>query len=355
MAPRSNPCRCVLAVPRALVSQNKRRFQQDGFDLDLGYVHPRVIVMGYPAVGVELLFRNPRSEVQQFLEERHGGDYFVYNFCDGPNRSYPPSIFDGRVKNYPIEDHNVPTLQMMMAFCDEAAAWLDANEKHVVALHCKAGKGRAGMMACMLLLRMGFSASATDAIDRYNRERVNDRRGLTVVSQKKWVNYYAALLAQTSVQGEPILEPTFVIQRLKLNNTLTAAKPPKLRLRIYALRSDGSPKTLMHQQIGSNEFELHEEIRGCVMLEFYRERVNGCMRAKHFKIWFNTFFLNPGTWSCNQTVKIFLTLLAFIVDNETGCVIFSRSEMDWAARDKKYRRLPAAFELEMAVTRSDQL
>ncbi|KUF94611.1 hypothetical protein AM588_10007265 [Phytophthora nicotianae] len=248
---------------------------------------------------------------------------------------YPPSIFDGRVKNYPIEDHNVPTLQMMMAFCDEAAAWLDANEKHVVALHCKAGKGRAGMMACMLLLRMGFSASATDAIDRYNRERVNDRRGLTVVSQKKWVNYYAALLAQTSVQGEPILEPTFVIQRLKLNNTLTAAKPPKLRLRIYALRSDGSPKTLMHQQIGSNEFELHEEIRGCVMLEFYRERVNGCMRAKHFKIWFNTFFLNP--------------------DNETGCVIFSRSEMDWAARDKKYRRLPAAFELEMAVTRSDRL
>jgi hypothetical protein len=46
MAPRSSPCRRVLAVPRALVSQNKRRFKQDGFDLDLGYVHPRVIVMG---------------------------------------------------------------------------------------------------------------------------------------------------------------------------------------------------------------------------------------------------------------------------------------------------------------------
>lgn len=39
-------CDVVFALPRALVSQNKRRFQDGGFDLDLTYVHPRVIVMG---------------------------------------------------------------------------------------------------------------------------------------------------------------------------------------------------------------------------------------------------------------------------------------------------------------------
>ncbi|KAE8981456.1 hypothetical protein PR003_g24781 [Phytophthora rubi] len=336
MAPRSSAYRRVLAVPRALVSQNKRRFQQDGFDLDLGYVHPRIIVMGYPAVGVEFLFRNPRSEVLQFLDERHGGDYFVFNFCDEPNRCYSPSIFEGRAKSFPIEDHNVPTFQMMIEFCEEAAAWLDANEKHIVALHCKAGKGRAGMMACMLLLRMGFAATATDAIDRYNRERVHDRRGLTVVSQKKWVNYYAALRAQSSSgPGDPIEEPTFAIQKLTLRNTLTAAKLPKVRLRIFALNPDGSPKALLHQEIGFNDFELHEEIRGCVMIEFYRERANGCMRRKHFKIWFNTFCLKP--------------------DNATGSVVFSRSDMDWVARDSKYKRLPAAFELEMIVSRSEHM
>ncbi|OWZ23689.1 Phosphatidylinositol-3,4,5-trisphosphate 3-phosphatase [Phytophthora megakarya] len=340
MMPSSIACRRMLAVPRALVSQNKRRFQEDGFDLDLGYVHPRIIVMGYPAVGVEFLFRNPRSEVQQFLDKRHAGDYFVYNFCDEPNRCYPASIFDGRVKHFPIEDHNIPTFQLMyvqrrMTFCEEAASWLDANEKHVVALHCKAGKGRAGMMACMLLLRMGFAASATEAIDRYNRERVNDRRGLTVVSQKKWVNYYADLSIQTSALEQSIVESAVTIQKLKLNNTLTAAKPPKLRLRMYSLLPDGSQKKLVHQEIGFNEFELQDEIRGCVMLEFYRERVNGCMRCKHFKIWFNTYFLKP--------------------DKNTGSVVFSRSEMDWVARDKKYRRLPAAFELEMIVAGTDDL
>ncbi|TDH68530.1 hypothetical protein CCR75_001433 [Bremia lactucae] len=331
MAPHSSTCRSVLAVPRALVSQNKRRFQQDGFDLDLAYVHPRIIVMGYPAVGMEFLFRNPRSEVQQLLDERHDGNYFVYNFCDESKRSYASSVFAGRVKHFPIEDHNVPSFQTMTTFCEEAAAWLYENENHVVVLHCKAGKGRAGMMACMLLLRMGFSSSATEAIELYNRERVHDRCGLTVQSQKKWVNYYAALLAQNAASLSAIQEPAFVIKKLAMVNTLTAAKPSTLRLRIFTLRHEEHTKVLLHQQSGLNEFYLHEKVRGCVLLEFYRERVNGCLRAKHFKIWFHTGFLNP--------------------DSKTGRIVFSRLEMD--CRDKRYRLLPAAFELEMTVMRLD--
>ncbi|RLN50137.1 hypothetical protein BBJ28_00021058 [Nothophytophthora sp. Chile5] len=190
-------------------------------------------------------------------------------------------------------------------------------------------------MACMLLVRMGFAASATDAIDRYNRERVRDRRGLTVVSQKKWVHYYAALRAQSPAPGLGIAEPSFTVQKLTLHNTLTGVKPPKLRLRVFLLHPNGSPKMLLHQEMGYDEFELDHEIRGCVMFEFYRARVNGCMRVKHFKVWFNTYFLTP--------------------DKATGRVVFARSDMDWTARDKKYRRLPAAFELEMIVAGSNQV
>ena len=48
-----------------------------------------------------------------------------------------------------------------MDFCESAKAWLDMHEDNVVSLHCKAGKGRAGIMAACLMVRLGETASAS--------------------------------------------------------------------------------------------------------------------------------------------------------------------------------------------------
>ncbi len=48
---------------RQLVSENKRRYQQDGFDLDLTYVTDRVIAMSYPSEGLWAIYRNPLQRV----------------------------------------------------------------------------------------------------------------------------------------------------------------------------------------------------------------------------------------------------------------------------------------------------
>ncbi|CAD6196879.1 unnamed protein product [Caenorhabditis auriculariae] len=64
---------------RVMVSQNRRRLQVDGFNLDLTYITDRIIAMGYPADETEALYRNSMRRTIQFLESRHSNHYKVFN------------------------------------------------------------------------------------------------------------------------------------------------------------------------------------------------------------------------------------------------------------------------------------
>lgn len=54
---------------RLTVGGNKRRYQKDGYDLDLCYITHRVIAMSFPSSGLDGLYRN-RIEVS-FLHLSH--------------------------------------------------------------------------------------------------------------------------------------------------------------------------------------------------------------------------------------------------------------------------------------------
>ncbi|KAJ6590565.1 phosphatases II [Mycena vulgaris] len=141
---------------RRIVSGNKARFK-DGtlnLELDLVYVTDRVIIMGFPAEGLESFYRNNRTDAKRFLEHRHGKNFWVFNFCPIRENSYSADFFDGRVSRYPFPDHHAPPLAILPLAAREMAEWLDGAPERVIVLHCKAGKGRSGTLACTYLLSL---------------------------------------------------------------------------------------------------------------------------------------------------------------------------------------------------------
>ncbi|CAM9317459.1 unnamed protein product, partial [Ectocarpus fasciculatus] len=190
------PCNFLLRPCRHAVSRKKRRFIEDSFDLDLTYLTPRIIVHGFPAAGMEHLYRNPRLEIRRFLDTRHRDHYMLFNFCCEPGRGYDPETFHGRVQRYPFKDHCTPPLETMAAFANAAKLWLEEDDANVCSMHCKAGKGRAGLMSCVLLVRTGSYPSAIAAMDKYDETRTHNGRGLTVTSQRKFVLFYELLWRQ---------------------------------------------------------------------------------------------------------------------------------------------------------------
>ncbi len=53
----------------------------------------------------------------------------------------------------------------------------------MAAVHCKAGKGRTGLVVVCYLLYSGFRPDAASARAYYDSERTKDCKGLTIISQ----------------------------------------------------------------------------------------------------------------------------------------------------------------------------
>ena len=175
---------------RQRICENKRRFQVDGYDLDLTYILTNIIAMSFPSIGTKALYRNNIENVAKFFEEKYSDpehiDYMIYNLCS--EMEYDHRKFHGNVKRFRIDDHNVPTLEMMFELTDFVREWLggDRERERVVSLHCKGGKGRTGTMICAILIDMGlFKVSGSNPSTSTSAINLSDccsgRSGLTSV------------------------------------------------------------------------------------------------------------------------------------------------------------------------------
>lgn len=185
---------------RTIVSGNKKRYVDRKYNLDLSYITPRLIAMAYPASGIESVYRNQIDKVSKFLKERHKSNYMVFNLS---GKKYENSKFDykviyrlNQVKEYDIVDHHPPKLTLVFQICREIHIFLMKNVENVVAINCRAGKGRTGTIICCYLIFCGRFKDANDTFEYYSKKRFSKGEGITQPAQKRYVYYFEKLLRE---------------------------------------------------------------------------------------------------------------------------------------------------------------
>ena len=182
-------------IMKRLVSKQKRRLQDINYDLDMSYITDRVIAMGFPSIGCEKVYRNSLIDVIDFFHTKHNDKVKIYNLCLEKDRIYNKNLFsNSSVGLFPATDHNPCPIKLILEFCIDICLYLLKNPNSVAAVHCKAGKGRTGVMICSYLIFSHLCETSEKAFRYYARIRTKDNTGVTIPSQKRYIKYFETFL-----------------------------------------------------------------------------------------------------------------------------------------------------------------
>lgn len=164
-------------------------------------------------------YRNPLDRLIAFLDAKHGDNWAIWEFR-AEGTGYPDEAVYGRIRHYPWPDHHPPPFRLVPNIMASMRNWLSGEdddlakrgrktdnttptpthkteaekkkdqEKRVVVVHCKAGKGRSGTMTCSYLIsQCGWTAE--DALARFTEKRMRPKfgAGVSIPSQLRWIHY----------------------------------------------------------------------------------------------------------------------------------------------------------------------
>ncbi|KAJ5173609.1 Phosphatase tensin type [Penicillium coprophilum] len=188
------------SILRQIVAGPRQQHPEAG--LDLCYVTDNVIATSGPsATYPQRAYRNPLDALVNFLDTKHGANWCIWEFR-AEGTGYPDSEVYGRIHHFPWPDHHPPPFAHIPNIMGSMRNWLnrldekespdkDTDKKERVAVvHCKAGKGRSGTIACAYLISQeGWKKE--DALQRFTdrRMRVGFGDGVSIPSQLRYVGY----------------------------------------------------------------------------------------------------------------------------------------------------------------------
>ena len=173
------------------VSGNKKRFIDKDYNLDLSYITPKIIAMAFPGSSLRKLYRNSIDDVAQFFKIQHNNNYLVINLS---GVHYDNSKFLNKVLEFDWIDHQAPKLSDLFFICDKMYNFLLSNPDNIVAINCRAGKGRTGTIICCFLLFVGLFISVEETMKYYSLKRFYLGEGVTQPSQRRYIYLFHRLL-----------------------------------------------------------------------------------------------------------------------------------------------------------------
>jgi protein-tyrosine phosphatase len=189
----------MASLLRQIVAGPRSRHPEAG--LDLCYVTDQIIATSGPSgTYPQRAYRNPLDQLVKFLDYKHGKEWAIWEFR-AEGTGYPDEEVYGRIYHYPWPDHHPPPFRLVPMIMAGMRNWLredggkDGEKRkerkgRVVVVHCKAGKGRSGTMACSYLIsECGWKPS--EALTRFTERRMRPGfgQGVSIPSQLRWVGY----------------------------------------------------------------------------------------------------------------------------------------------------------------------
>ncbi|KAI1752577.1 phosphatases II [Xylaria castorea] len=206
----------MASLLRQIVAGPRARHPEAG--LDLCYVTDNIIATSGPSQTYpQRAYRNPLDRLVKFLDSQHGKDWAIWEFR-AEGTGYPDELVYNRIRHYPWPDHHPPPFRLVPMIVASMRNWLSGNNldadvsdvaqhksklatqvldalkskknERVVVVHCKAGKGRSGTMACSYLIaECGWTSQEAIARFTERRMRPNFGPGVSIPSQLRWLTY----------------------------------------------------------------------------------------------------------------------------------------------------------------------
>ncbi|CAN6627715.1 hypothetical protein TRVA0_011S01860 [Trichomonascus vanleenenianus] len=321
------------ALLRYAVASPRRQYQDGSQKLDLAYVTPRIIVTSMPTSEfIKTWYRTNLRDLREFLERNHGRKWRVYNFRAEPTGAYDDKEFYGQVSHYPFTDHSPPPFQLMIDAVAAIDKYLTIDERNIAVLHCKAGQGRSGTIACAYLI-VKQSLSWDQAIDLFTAKRMRPGfgPGVSILSQRRYLQYL-----QTWVTNERSYNPDTIVQIEQVK--LYDCQYLDLTMTCSTFDRTGQPV----QQYSFEEKDIVSKEGGIVVMEptgiqlcvgpdvqfaFSHEKKFYLVHSTAH-VWFNVFFESHGAGHGSAIVP-WKEMDGFIGTHKRGTQAFTALEVSW--------------------------